>query len=39
MASLISDVPDYGDSTVAEHVFALLLAVARNLLEAVERTR
>jgi len=35
----VSNVPDYGDSTVAEHVFTLLLAVARNLLEAVERTR
>jgi len=35
----ISNVPDYGDSTVAEHVFALLLAVARNLVDAVERTR
>ena len=36
---IVSNVPDYGDSTVAEHVFALLLAVARNLVEAVERTR
>src|SRR5262245_25999654 len=36
---VVSNVPDYGDSTVAEHVFALLLAVARNLVEAVERTR
>lgn len=35
----VSNVPDYGDATVAEHVFALLLAVARNLIEAVERTR
>jgi D-lactate dehydrogenase len=35
----VSNVPDYGDSTVAEHVFTLLLAVARNLIEAVERTR
>jgi D-lactate dehydrogenase len=35
----VSNVPDYGDWTVAEHVFALLLAVARNLVEAVERTR
>jgi D-lactate dehydrogenase len=35
----VSNVPDYGDSTVAEHVFALLLGVARNLVEAVERTR
>jgi D-lactate dehydrogenase len=35
----VSNVPDYGDSTVAEHVFALLLAVARKLVEATERTR
>ena len=33
----VANVPDYGDSTVAEHAFALLLAVARNLVEAVER--
>lgn len=36
---VVSNVPDYGDSTVAEHAFALLLAVARNLIESVERTR
>ncbi|MYZ46273.1 hydroxyacid dehydrogenase [Propylenella binzhouense] len=36
---VVSNVPDYGDSTVAEHAFALLLAVARHLVEAVERTR
>jgi D-lactate dehydrogenase len=35
----VANVPDYGDSTVAEHAFALLLAVARNVVEAVERTR
>lgn len=35
----VANVPDYGDSTVAEHAFALLLAVARNLVQAVERTR
>lgn len=35
----VENVPDYGDSTVAEHVFTLLLATARNLVEAVERTR
>lgn len=35
----VSNVPNYGDSTVAEHVFALLLAVARHLIDAVERTR
>ncbi len=35
----VANVPDYGDATVAEHAFALLLAVSRNLVEAVERTR
>lgn len=35
----VSNVPDYGDATVAEHAFALLLAVARHLTTAVERTR
>ena len=35
----VANVPHYGDSTVAEHVFALLLAVARHLVDAVERTR
>lgn len=38
-AVTVSNVPDYGDSTVAEHVFALLLGVARKLVESVERTR
>ncbi len=36
---VVSNVPDYGDATVAEHTFALLLGVARHLVEAVERTR
>ncbi len=35
----VCNVPDYGDFTVAEHVFALLLAISRNIPEAVERTR
>jgi D-lactate dehydrogenase len=35
----VSNVPTYGESTVAEHVFALLLAVSHRLPEAVERAR
>lgn len=35
----ISNVPEYGDNTVAEHVFGLLLALSHNLVEAVDRTR
>lgn len=35
----VCNVPDYGDPTVAEHAFALLLALARKIPEAVDRTR
>lgn len=36
---VVCNVPDYGDHTVAEHSFALLLALARHIPEAAERTR
>lgn len=35
----ICNVPHYGESTVAEHVFALLLALSHRLPEAMERAR
>ncbi len=35
----VARVPDYGAHTVAEHVFALLLAISHRLIEAVDRTR
>lgn len=35
----VCNVPGYGDSTVAEHVFALILGHARKIADAVERTR
>lgn len=36
---VICNVPEYGDNTVAEHVFGLLLAISHNLVEAADRTR
>ncbi len=35
----VCNVPNYGENTVAEHVFALLLALSHRLVEAVERAR
>jgi D-lactate dehydrogenase len=35
----ISNVPKYGQNTVAEHTFALIHAISRHIPEAVERTR
>jgi len=35
----VSNVPTYGTNTVAEHTFALILNIARNIVSSVERTR
>jgi D-lactate dehydrogenase len=35
----VCNVPTYGENTVAEHTFALLLAISRRIPESVERTR
>lgn len=35
----VSNVPFYGENTVAEHVFALLLSLSRHIPEAARRTR
>lgn len=35
----VCNVPYYGENTVAEHMFALILALSRKLLESVERAR
>ncbi|MFP4075008.1 MAG: hypothetical protein ACLFNA_11475 [Halochromatium sp.] len=35
----VSNVPDYGRTTVAEHVFALLLTISHRMEDAVQRTR
>ncbi len=34
----ICNVPSYGENTVAEHVFGLLLTISHNLFEAIDRT-
>lgn len=35
----VCNVPNYGANTVAEHTFALILALSRNLIPSIERTR
>lgn len=35
----VSNVPSYGENTVAEHVFALLLTISRKIIDAADRTR
>jgi D-lactate dehydrogenase len=35
----VANVPTYGENTVAEHVFALLLTISHRILDAVERAR
>jgi len=35
---IVSNVPFYGENTVAEHTFALLLSISRRIPESIERT-
>lgn len=36
---VVCNVPTYGENTVAEHVFGLLIAISHHLVEAIDRTR
>lgn len=36
---VVANVPFYGENTVAEHTFALILALSRKLVESIDRTR
>lgn len=36
---VVSNVPSYGETVVAEHTFALLLAIARRIPESIERVK
>ncbi len=35
----VSNVPSYGETTVAEHTFALILALSRKIPESIEKTK
>ncbi len=35
----VSNTPNYGEDSVAEHTFALILALAKNIVESVSRTK
>ena len=35
----VCNVPSYGENTVAEHTFALILALSRKIIESAERTK
>ncbi len=35
----VSNVPNYGENTVAEHAFGLILSISRKIPESVERTK
>jgi D-lactate dehydrogenase len=35
----VANVPSYGENTVAEHVFALLLSISHRVVDGVDRTR
>ena len=36
---VVANVPTYGENTVAEHTFALILALSRKVIDSVDRTR
>jgi len=36
---IVANIPKYGGDTVAEHTFALILAISRKLIPSVERTK
>ncbi len=36
---LVSNIPAYGENTVAEHTFALILALSRNIYPSIQRTK